>query len=138
MGVILASLEVLRGGVRLEIYRIVDPLIGPQTRNAHHPAVGLAKVAQPLLTHVSGLSAPFAIPMLVYDQNAFVVGGGSGVFEQEFEPALVNLLLMPPRFREKPLQALRFPSLRSNNRLGALARAVKVLLRSAGKSKPSR
>src|SRR5215210_404690 len=109
----------VRGGVRLKGTRPVDPLIGPQTRNAHHPAVGLAYVAQPLLTHVRRMLAPFAIPMLVYDQNAFVVGGGSGIFEQEFEPALVNLLLgVPPRFREKPLQALRFPSLRSYNRLG--------------------
>ena len=68
---------------------------------------------------MSGLFAPFAIPVLVYDENAFVVGGGSGLFEQEeFEPALVNLIGIPPRFREEPLQALRFPSLRSYNRLG--------------------
>ena len=87
---------------------------------------------------MSGLFAPLAIPVLVYDENALIVGGSSGLFEQEeFEPVLVKLLLIPPRFREKLLQALRFPSLRSYNRLGALARAVKVLLRSAGKSKPS-
>ena len=89
---------------------------------------------------MSGPLAPFAIPVLVYDQNAFIVGGGSGVFEQEeFEPALVNLLLrVPPRFREKPLQALRFFALRSYERLGVGKSGLKVLLRSAGKSKPSR
>jgi hypothetical protein len=46
------------------------------------------------------------------------VGGGSGLFEREFEPALVDLLRVPPRFREEPLQALRLPSLRSYDRLG--------------------
>jgi hypothetical protein len=89
---------VVRGGIRLEGTRPVDPLIGPQTTNAHHPAVGLAKVAKPLLTHMGGLFAPFAIPMLIYDQNAFVVGGGSGIFEQELQTALVNLLGIPSRF----------------------------------------
>jgi hypothetical protein len=57
--------------------------------------------------------------MLVDDQNAFVVGDGIRLFEQEeFEPALVDLLLIPPRFREEPLQALRFFALRSYGRLG--------------------
>src|SRR5215212_6776197 len=105
------------GRVGLEGTRPVNSLIGPQTTNANHPAVGLADVGQPLRTHVGGLLAPLAVPMLVYDQNAFVVGGGSGVFEQEFEPALVDLLGIPPRFREEPLQALRFLSLRSYDRL---------------------
>src|SRR5215210_3419919 len=103
----------MRWRVGLEIHGIVDPLIRPEARNAHHPAVGLADVAQPLLAHVRRMLAPFAVPVLVYDQNAFAVGGGSGLFEQEFEPALVDLLGVPPRFREEPLQALRLFALRS-------------------------
>src|SRR5215213_6364908 len=38
MGVIVASLKVLRGSVRLEGNRIVDPLICKRARNADHPA----------------------------------------------------------------------------------------------------
>jgi hypothetical protein len=87
---------------------------------------------------MSGLLAPFAIPVLVYYQNALPIWSGRTLFEQELEAALVNLPRFPPRFRKEPLQALRFFALCSYNRLGALARAVKVLLRSAGKSKPSR
>jgi hypothetical protein len=56
--------------------------------------------------------------MLLYDQNAFVVGEGSGLFKQKLQTALANLLGIPPRFLEEPLQALRLPSLRSYNRIG--------------------
>ena len=64
------------------------------------------------------LLAPFAVPVLVYDQNAFLVGGGRRVLEQEFEAALVDLFVVPPGFREEPLQALCFLTLRSCERLG--------------------
>src|SRR3712207_1658539 len=120
MGIVLSAFEVVRGGVRLEVHRIVNPLIGPQARNAHNPAVGLADVGQPLSADVRGMLAPLTIPMLVYYQHALLAQSSSGraFFEQEFEPTLVDLLGVPPRFRKEPLQALRFPSLRSGHGLG--------------------
>jgi hypothetical protein len=41
MGVLLATLEVMCRGVRLEGNRIVNPLIGPETGYADYPVVGL-------------------------------------------------------------------------------------------------
>src|SRR5215216_1723700 len=67
---------------------------------------------------MSGLLAPFAIPVLVYDQNALPIWSGRTLFEQELKAALVNLPRVPPRFRKEPLQALRFFALCSYNRLG--------------------
>src|SRR5215211_2488344 len=111
----------MRWRIGLEIYRVVDPLIGPEAAYTDHPAFCLADVCQPLPAHMSRMLAPLAIPVLVDDQNAFVVGGGVRRLlerEEQFEPAIVELLRAPPRFREEPLQALRFFALRSYNRLG--------------------
>src|SRR5687767_5430167 len=62
----------MRRGVRLEVHRVVDPLIRKQAGYADHPAFGLADVGKPLPAHVSGLLAPLAVTMLVYDQNALL------------------------------------------------------------------
>src|SRR5215212_3700612 len=43
--VLLASLEVMRGGVRLEVHRIVDPLVGKQAAYAYHPLSVLPMLA---------------------------------------------------------------------------------------------
>src|SRR5215212_11475856 len=75
-----------------------------------------------LLANVSGMLAPLAVAMLIYDQNALLGRSGrrfSRFFEQEqFEAALVNLLRVPPGLKEEPLQALRLLSLRSGYGLG--------------------
>src|SRR4051812_28168856 len=55
--------------VRLEVHRIVPPLIRPQAADAHHPVVSLADVGQPLPADVGGVLAPFAVAVLVYDQD---------------------------------------------------------------------
>src|SRR5215203_1208398 len=64
--------------------------------------------------------APFAISVLIYDQDALLARSSSAraLLEQQFEAALVNLPRVPPRLRKEPLQALRFPSLGSDHRLG--------------------
>src|SRR4051812_46144186 len=67
---------------------------------------------------MGGLLAPFAIPVLVYDQNTVLVGNRRRVAEQEFEAALVNLSRVPPGFRKEPLQALCFLTLRSEHGFG--------------------
>jgi len=66
--------------------------------------------------------APFAIAVLVYDQDALPVGSTPLIVEQELEAALVDLLLIPPGLREEPLQALRFLALRSCQGLGVSKR----------------
>src|SRR5215212_8131928 len=118
MGVLLATLEVVCRGVRLEVHWIVNPLICPQAAYADHSVFGLAYVSQPLPAYVSGLVAPFAVPMLVYDQNALFAGSTRRIGYHEFKSTLVDPLGVPPRFRKEPLQALRFLSLGSYNRLG--------------------
>src|SRR5829696_3446954 len=64
--------------------------------------------------------APFAISVLIYDQDALLARSSSSraLFEQQFEAALVDLPRVPPRLRKEPLQALRFPSLGSDHGLG--------------------
>src|SRR5215208_537835 len=64
--------------------------------------------------------APFAISVLIYDQDALLARSSSAraLFEQQFEAALVDLPRVPPRLRKEPLQALRFPSLGSDHGLG--------------------
>jgi hypothetical protein len=60
--------------------------------------------------------------VLVYNQHAFIIGGGRRIFEQEFETALISLSRLPPGLRKEPLQAPRFPSLRSGHGLGVSKR----------------
>jgi hypothetical protein len=56
--------------------------------------------------------------VLVYEQNAVLVGSRHSDAEQEFETALVNLSRIPPGFGKEPLQALRFVALRPEHRFG--------------------
>jgi hypothetical protein len=56
--------------------------------------------------------------MLIYYKYALLHRSDRWISEQELQPALVDLLWVPPRLREKPLQALRFLSLCSGHRLG--------------------
>src|SRR3712207_3715855 len=127
----------MRGGVGLEVNGPVDLLVCKQAAYAHHPALGFADVGQPLPAHVGRMLAPFAVPMLVYYQHAFLVRSGRGLSEQDLQPTLVDLLgshLDSERNHCRLWASLRCAPLAGS----VLARAVKVLLRSAGKSKPSR
>src|SRR3712207_574425 len=128
----------MRGGVGLEVNGPVDLLVCKQAAYTHHPALGFADVGQPLPAHVGRMLAPLAVPMLVYYQHAFLVRSGRGLSEQDLQPTLVDLLGVPPRFREEPLQALGLFALRPAHGLGVGKSRLKVLLRWAGKSKPSK
>jgi hypothetical protein len=75
-----------------------------------------------LRAHMRGLLAPFAAPVLVYDQHAFAVRCGAGVPGQQFEAALVGLSGLPAGLREEPLQALRLLALRPLHGLGVRKR----------------
>src|SRR3712207_2585112 len=97
--IVLATLKVVRGGVRFEVHRIVHSLLRPQAAYAHHPVFGLADVGQPLPADVSGPLSPLAVAVLVYYQHAFLLRSGRGLSEQDLQPTLVNLLGVPPRFR---------------------------------------
>jgi hypothetical protein len=73
--VLLASLEVVCGSVRLEANRPVESLVGKQATHTHHPAVCLADVGQPLPAYVGGLLTPFAVPVLIYDKHTVCARG---------------------------------------------------------------
>src|SRR5215208_48178 len=115
--VLLASLKVVGGGVGLEANGPVDLLVRPQAAYADHPTLGLADVSEPLPSYMSGFLAPLAIPVLIYDQHAIFGGSHSRGFAHQLQPPCVNLPGVPPRFREKPLQALSLLTLRSYHRL---------------------
>jgi hypothetical protein len=56
--------------------------------------------------------------MLVYDQNALLVGGASRVLEQQLEAARVDLVWVPPGLGEEPLQGLGLLALGAGQGLG--------------------
>src|SRR5829696_5690155 len=118
LGIVLASLEVMGRGVGLEVNGPVDLLVCKQTAYAHHPAFCLADVCKPLPAHMSSLLAPLAVPVLVYYENALLARSTRTLFKHELQPTFVDLPWVPPRFREEPLQALRFFTLRSLEELG--------------------
>src|SRR5829696_8782046 len=111
LGILLASLEVMRGGVGLEVNGPVDLLVCPQAAYTDHPAVCLADVGQPLPAHMRRMLAPLAVPMLIYDQHTLFGGSRSWGLAHQLQPPRVNLLRVPSRFRKEPLQALCFLSL---------------------------
>jgi hypothetical protein len=85
---------------------------------------------------MGGLFAPFAIPVLVYDQNALLVRSRRvGFVEQKFAATPVDLLGIPPRLGKKPLQALRLLTLRSSHGFG-VGQSRQGLVALGGEQKP--
>src|SRR5215211_3143220 len=117
-GIFFAAFEVVRGGVGLDLQRVVDSLVGPERAHGDHPIVYLSDARKVLAANVVGLLALLAVASFVDDEGATVVRSGSGIFQQELDPAPVYLFGIPCRLREEPLQALRLLALRSHNRLG--------------------
>src|SRR5215213_9706195 len=101
----------MRWRIGLDIYRIVDLLISKQAADRDYTAFGLADVCKPLPSHMRCMLAPLAVPMLVYYQDALFVWSGCRLCAS---------------FRCAPATG------------SVLARAVNVLLRSAGSSNPSK
>src|SRR5215218_10987228 len=68
---------------------------------------------------MGGGGAVLAVPGVVDHQRPRIMGGGGRVFPQQLDAALVELLVVPSRFREEPLQPLDLTVLSASDRLGA-------------------
>src|SRR5215218_2297030 len=68
---------------------------------------------------MGGGGAVLAVPGVVDHQHAPLTWGGGRVFPQQLDAALVELLVVPSRFREEPLQPLDLTVLSASDRLGA-------------------
>src|SRR2546421_285805 len=117
-GIVLALLKVVRRSIGLEIDGVIDLFVRPQAGDGDHSIVDLAQLAQILPADMSRLVAIFAIPSLIDDQNSLGRGRGPRVLAQQLESAFLYLVLIPIRFREKPLQRLRSWQLGSYHRFG--------------------
>ena len=65
------------------------------------------------------LRAVLAVAGVVNHQRASLVWGGGWVFTQHLHPLGVDLLVVPARLRQKPLQPLDLAVLGTGDRLGA-------------------
>ena len=68
---------------------------------------------------MGGVAAGLGVAGVVDDQHALVVGAGCRVGQQQLQAVLVDLLVVPGRLGEEPLQALHGPMLGTDQRLGA-------------------
>src|SRR5215203_1206574 len=133
--VLLASPEVVGGGVGLEVNGPVDLLICKQAAYADHPAFGLADVGQPLPAYMGGSLAPLAVSVLVYDQDALLARRSRALAlcsanKSSSRRSLTSLGSHPDSERNhcRLCASLRCAPFKGS----VLARAVRVLLRSAG------
>jgi hypothetical protein len=67
---------------------------------------------------MGGGSAVLAVAGVVQHQHAPVIGGGGRVLAQQPHPPLVDLFVVPGRFRQEPLQPLDLAVLGTGDRLG--------------------
>jgi hypothetical protein len=96
-GIFFAAFEVVRGGVGLDLQRVVDSLVGPERAHGDHPVVYLSDAREVLAADVGGLLTLLAVASFVDDKSASVVRSASGIFQQELDPTAVYLLGIPPR-----------------------------------------
>jgi hypothetical protein len=123
-GIFFATFKVVRGGVGLDLQRVVESLISPKRAHGDHSIVYLTDARKVLAAHVGGLLALLAVASFVDDEGTSVVRSGSGIFQQELDPAPVYLFVIPPGLREEPLQALRLGRRCAPTTGSVLARAV--------------
>jgi hypothetical protein len=76
--------QAMRGGVRLDFERAVQPFIGPQELTKPLSSI-IDESAEVLLAHVGDLLAVLAVAGLVNEQRPGDVGGRLRIFEPEFE-----------------------------------------------------
>src|SRR5215211_3640682 len=114
----LAALEMVRGGVGLDLQRIVQSLVNPQARNGHDAVVYLADAAQVLLPDVRRGFPVFSVPGFVYYQRAACLRSGPLIFEHNLHSAPVHPLSRPARLGEEPLKTLCLFALRSQKGFG--------------------
>jgi hypothetical protein len=89
------------------------------------------------MAHVRGRRAVLAVPAVIDHQHTRVVRGGRRIREQQFQPAVIDPLGIPPGSERKNCSRCTAgccaPSAGS-----APASAVSVLFRSRGASSPAR
>jgi len=96
----------------------IDPLVGPQAGHGHDAVVDLAHRPQILAGHMGGGAAILAVAGVIDHQRAPIMGGGGRVLAQQPHPLVVDLLVVPGRLREEPLQPLDLTMLGAADRLG--------------------
>jgi hypothetical protein len=67
---------------------------------------------------MGGGGAVLAVAGVVNHQHAPVIGGGGRVLAQQLHPPVVDLLVVPGRFRKEPLQPLDLAVLGTGDWLG--------------------
>ena len=139
-GIFFATFKVVRGGVGLDLQRVVESLISPKRELTESTPLSILAMLERYWRPTRGRSScpPCVLNSFVDDEGTSVVRSGSGIFQQELDSAPVYLFVIPPGLREEPSQALRLGRRCAPTTGSVLARAVSVLLRSAGSSKPSR
>ena len=115
--VVLAFAEVPGRGVGHGMHRVIQPFIGPHRGDGHHPTVGLAIPAQPLMAHMRGPGAVLAVPAVIDHQHPALVRRGRPIGQQQLQPAGIDLLGIPPGLRQEELQPLHRGMLRPGHRL---------------------
>ena len=85
--------------VRHRMHRPVAALVSPQAGHRDDAVVDLADRPQILAGHMGGGGAVLAVPGVVDHQHSPLTWGGGRVFLQQLDAALVELLVVPSRFR---------------------------------------
>jgi hypothetical protein len=85
----------------------------------HDAVVDLAHRAEILAGHMGGRGAVLAVAGVIQHQHPASWGGGGRVLAQQLHPLVVDLLVVPGRLRQEPLQPLDLAVLGTGDRLGA-------------------
>jgi len=99
--------------------RPIAALVSPQAGHGDDPVVDLAHRPQILAGHVRGCGAVLAVAGVVDHQRTRIVGGGGRVLAQQPHALVVDLLVIPGRLGQEPLQPLDLTVLRAHHGFGA-------------------
>lgn len=83
-----AAGEVMGGGVRSRVQRVVHASVCPHRGHRDDAVVGLTQPAQPLPAHVRGRRAVLTVPGVVDHDDPAVVRSGRRLLAQQFKPAV--------------------------------------------------
>jgi hypothetical protein len=79
------------------------------------------------MTHVRGRRAVLAVPAVIDHQHPAAMRGRGRIRQQQLQPAAINLLSIPPGFRQEELQPLHRRMLRAGRRLGSRQRRQRLV-----------
>jgi hypothetical protein len=99
--------------------RPIAALVGPQAGHGDDPVVDLADRPQVLAGHMGGCGAVLAVTGVVDHQRTRIVRGGGQVLAQQPHALVVDLLVIPGRLGQEPLQPLDLTVLRAHHGFGA-------------------